>query len=98
MKRVSLDAKGGQWLADLAYWEQTFAPCNDEQLSRLRQNLHLARQQVLTPRQRQIMELYYDHGLTSGQIALRLGVNPSTVIRTLQRARKRLYRCLRYTL
>ena len=32
------------------------------------------------------------------EIAQMLGVNPSTVSRTLQRARRRLYRCLRYGL
>ena len=48
MNQISLDAKGGQFLADLANWQ-----------------LHL---------------------------------NRSTVCRTLQRARERLYACLRYTL
>lgn len=98
MKKLSLDAKGGQWLADLACWRQSSAPDNEEQLSRLRRNLRLAREQVLTPRQRQILELYYDQGLTMGQIAMRLGVNRSTVSRTLRRARERLYHSLRYSL
>lgn len=98
MKRISLDARGGQWLADLVSWERDNAPGNDEDLERLRRNLRLAREQVLTPRQRQLLDLYYDQGLTMGQIALRLGLNRSTVSRTLQRARDRLYHCLRYTL
>ena len=66
MERISLDARGGQWLADLASWERENAPTNDEQLERLRRNLRLARRQVLTERQRQVLELYYDHGLTMG--------------------------------
>ena len=98
MNRISLDAKGGQWLADLAAWERESAPTNDEQLSRLRRNLRLARQQVLTPRQQQMLELYYDRGLTMGQIALKLNLNRSTVSRTLRRAKERLYHCLRFTL
>ena len=90
MERISLDARGGQWLADLASWERENAPTNDEQLERLRRNLRLARRQVL--------ELYYDHGLTMGQIALKLHLNRSTVSRTLSRAKNRLYNSLRYSL
>ena len=52
MKQLSLEAKGGQWLADLASWERESAPDNREQLERLRRNLRLARQQALTDRQR----------------------------------------------
>ena len=36
MKQHSLEAKGGQWLADLASWERESAPDNREQLERLR--------------------------------------------------------------
>lgn len=50
----------------------------------------------LTPRQRQMMELYYQHQLPMREIARRLGVNVSTVSRTLDRGRLRLRRCLRY--
>ena len=98
MNRISLDARGGQWLADLASWERESAPDNNEQMERLRRNLRLARQQALTERQRQVLELYYDRGLTMGQIAFKLHLNRSTISRTLQRAKDRLYRCLRYSL
>lgn len=33
-----------------------------------------------------------------GQIAIKLHLNRSTISRTLQRAKDRLYRCLRYSL
>ena len=49
-------------------------------------------------RQREMVALYYDQGMTMPQIAERLGVNRSTVSRTLRRARDRLHRFLRYTL
>lgn len=98
MNRLSLDARGGQWLADLTVWRRESAPDNDEQLARLSRNLRQARRQVLTPRQQEMMELYYDQGLTMGQIALKLHLNPSTVSRTLCRARERLYQSLRYSL
>jgi len=41
--------------------------------------------------------LYYDRRLSMRQIARLLGVQPSTVTRTLQRARRRLEHSLRYT-
>ena len=98
MKQLSLDAKGGQWLADLASWERESASDNREQLEHLRRNLRLARQQALADRQRQILERYYDRWLTKGQIALKLNLNRSTVSRTLSRAKDKLYCCLRYSL
>ena len=67
-------------------------------MDRLRRNLRQARERELTPRQRQMVALYYDRGLNMVQIARRLGVNRSTVSRTLRRARERLYRYLRYGL
>ena len=57
-----------------------------------------AREQELTPRQREMVFLYYDRGLKMSQIAQKLGVNRSTVSRTVKRAKQRLYRCLRYAL
>ena len=57
-----------------------------------------ARREELTERQRQVLALCYDQGLSVTEAARRLGVAPSTVSRTMQRARHRLYRCLRYGL
>ena len=71
---------------------------NSDQLERLRRNLRRAREQELTPRQREILALYYDRGLKMPQIARKLGINRSTVSRTVKRAKERLYRCLRYAL
>ena len=69
-----------------------------DQLERLRRNLRRAREQELTPRQREILALYYDRGLKMPQIARKLGINRSTVSRAVKRAKERLYRCLRYAL
>ena len=68
------------------------------QMERLRRNLRRAREQELTPRQRQMLELHYDQRLSVTEIAKELGLHPSTVSRTLGRARERLRRYLRYTL
>ena len=71
---------------------------NSLQMERLRRNLRRAREQELTPRQRQMLELHYDQRLSVTEIAKELGLHPSTVSRTLERARERLRRYLRYTL
>ena len=71
---------------------------DDLRRERLRRGLQRARREELTQRQRQVLALCYDQGLGISEAARRLGVAPSTVSRTLQRARHRLYRCLRYGL
>lgn len=83
---------------DFAAWLRDQAEDNSEQLGRLRRNLRKAREQELTPRQKQMLEMYFDDGQSMVEIAEALGVNRSTVSRTLMRARRRLYRCLRYGL
>ena len=56
-----------------------------------------ALQSELTPRQAQLVRLYYMEQHNMREIGQLLGVNPSTVCRTLQTARKKLRRCLRYS-
>lgn len=92
------DTRASEWIGDLTVWSRQNAGDNSERLERLRRNLRQARERELTPRQRQMLELYYDQGMNIPQIAEELGVNRSTVSRTLRRARDRLYRCLRYAL
>ena len=85
-------------IASLCLWRQEESGDNRERIRRLLSNLPLAVQQELTPRQREMVFLYYDRGLKMSQIAQKLGVNRSTVSRTVKRAKQRLYRCLRYAL
>ena len=92
------DTRASEWIGDLTVWKRQNAEDNSERLDRLRRNLRQAREQELTPRQRQVLSLYYDQGMNIPQIARELGLNRSTVSRTLRRAKDRLYRCLRYAL
>ena len=92
------DTRASEWIGDLTVWTRQNAGDNSERLERLRRNLRQARERELTPRQRQLVSLYYDQGMNIPQIAEELGLNRSTVSRTLRRARDRLYRCLRYAL
>lgn len=98
MRDTRFDTRSSEWIGDMAVWLRENADTNDEQLSRLRRNLRRARELELTERQRQMLVLYYDQGLKMNQIARKLHVNPSTVSRTIRRARDRLYRCLKYGL
>ena len=90
--------RNNEFLGDLTVWKLDNSEDNSEQLERLRRNLRKARDQELTPRQRQMLEMYYDEGKTMGKIALRLKVNKSTVSRTIARGRKRLHHYLKYSL
>ena len=87
MRDTRFDARSSEWIGDMTVWLRDHAEDNSEQL-----------EQELTPRQREMVFLYYDRGLKMSQIAQKLGVNRSTVSRTVKRAKQRLYRCLRYAL
>ena len=98
MSDTQFKNRSSEWIGDMTVWLRANAGDNSEQMTRLRRNLRRAREQELTQRQREMVALYYDQGMTMPQIAERLGVSRSTVSRTLRRARDRLYRFLRYTL
>lgn len=98
MSATGFKNRSSEFEGDLTVWMRQHAADNSDQIARLRRNLRRARKEELTPRQREMMALYYDEGLTQPQIAALLGVNNSTVSRTLRRGRERLYRTLRYGL
>ncbi|MCI6569238.1 sigma-70 family RNA polymerase sigma factor [Dysosmobacter sp. HCP28S3_G4] len=96
MKNTASKKRVIDFNADLQVWMRENAEDNSEQLSRLKRNLRQARELELTPRQRQVLAMHFDQDLSVTQIARELHVNPSTITRTLQRAKGRLRRCLRY--
>ena len=98
MKNTASKKRVIDFNADLQVWMRENAEDNSEQLSRLKRNLRQARELELTPRQRQVLTMHFDQDLSVTQIARELHVNPSTITRTLQRAKGRLRRCLRYGL
>ena len=87
MRDTRFDSRSSEWIGDLTVWKRQNDPDNAEQLDRLRRNLRQARKQELTPRQQQVLTLYYDRRLTIPQIAGQLGVNRSTVSRTVSAVR-----------
>lgn len=94
MKKISYDQTFG--MVDLAMYSKMIADDNRQQIGRLKRNLTHALRQDITPKQREYMMLYYGRGMSMEDIGQQLGVNKSTVSRTLKRGRQRLYRCLRY--
>ena len=70
---------------------------NQDRVSRLKRNLQRAIQEDLTPRQREMLLLRYSQNYSGSQISKELGVNPSTVSRTLTRAKRRIEQALKYS-
>lgn len=85
-------------IASLCLWRQEESGDNRERIRRLLSNLPLAVQQELTPRQREILRLRFTGGMSVTAIAKKLGLNKSTVSRSLARSMERLYKSLRYSL
>ena len=80
----------------MAVYSRQMAADNSKEVSRLKRNLIRALQEDVTPRQRQALLMYYGEGLNMREIGERLGVDKSTVSRTIKRGERRLQRCLRY--
>lgn len=98
MRNTPFDTRSSEWIGDMTVWLQENAEDNSVRLERLRRNLRQAREEELTPHQKQVLELHYDKQMSVTEIARHLGVNPSTVSRTLKRAQTRLRHYLQYTL
>ena len=88
--------RGSEYAASMAVYARTMAGDNSAQIARLKRNLVRALQEDVTPRQRQALLLYYGERLNMREIGERLGVDKSTVSRTIKRGEQRLRRCLRY--
>ena len=98
MKGTPYSIRNNEFYGDMAAWLRANAQDNDGELLRLKRYLRLARQEALTARQRQLLRMNFEQNKTVTEIAQELGVNKSTVSRTLLRAKRRLYQCLRYAL
>ena len=98
MRNTPSKGRPDQWIGDMTVWLRENANDNQEQIERLLRNLRKARIQELTPRQQEILSLRYEQDMRVTEIARTLGLNRSTVSRTLKRAQDRLRRCLQYAL
>ena len=98
MNATPFNTRSSEWAGDMTVWLQENADDNQEQIERLLRNLRKARIQELTPRQQQMLSMRFEQNMSGAEIARELGLNRSTVSRTLRRAQKRLRRCLQYAL
>ncbi len=88
--------KGNNYGADMAVYARLMAQDNRGQLHQLRRDLARALREEVTQRQRQILFLYYEQGLNMREIGELLGIDRTTVSRTMKRGEARIQRCLRY--
>ena len=77
--------RGRSYAADMAVY-----------ISQLKRNLIRALREDVTEKQRQVLLLYYAEGYNMREIGEKLGVDKSTISRTIKRGERRLQRCLRY--
>ena len=98
MKSTPYRVRNNEVYGDMSAWIAAHAGDNESDLARLKRNLRLAREEELTARQRELLRLRYEANLSVSEIAALIGRDKSTVSRTLSRARRRLYKCLRYGL
>lgn len=91
--------RGGMYAADMAVYSRAMSEenTNSGDITKLKRNLVKALKSDVTPRQREMLLLYYGKGLNMRQIGEMLGVDKSTVSRTVKRGECRLKRCLKYT-
>lgn len=90
------DTRSSEWIGDMTVWLRDNSEDNSLRLERLRRNLRQAREKELTPRQKQMLEMHFEQNMSVSEIAQDLGVNVSTVSRTLKRAKDRIRRYLKY--
>ena len=98
MNATPFNTRSSEWAGDMTVWLRENANDNQEQMERLLRNLRKARVQELTPRQQQMLSMRFEQNMSGAEIARELGLNRSTVSRTLRRAQERLRRCLQYAL
>lgn len=97
MSGTPFDTRSSEFIGDMTVWLRENAEDNHEQMERLLRNLKKARANELTPRQQQMLEMRFEQNMRVTEIARELGLNRSTVSRTLRRAQERLRRCLQYS-
>ena len=88
--------KGKLYAADMAMYSRQIAADNSQEISRLKRNLIRCLREDVTAKQQQVMLLYYAEGKNMREIGEVMGVDKSTVSRTIKRGERRLQRCLRY--
>ena len=90
--------RGGIYAADMARYARMISEqnTNTRELTQVKLALWRALHEDVTAKQREYMLLYYGQGLNMSEIGQQMGVDKSTVSRTIRRGERALRRCLRY--
>ncbi len=90
--------RGELYAADMAHYARVLSEqnTNTQEMDRVKLALWRALHEDISEKQLNYMLLYYGEGLKMSEIGERLGVDKSTVSRTIKRGEYRLRRCLRY--
>ena len=80
----------------MAMYSRQIQADNSQEISRLKRNLIRCLREDITAKQRQVLLLYYAEGKNMREIGEVMGLDKSTVSRTIKRGERRLQRCLRY--
>ena len=88
--------RGRPYAADMALFSRQMSGDNSRELSQLKRNLIRALHEDITEKQRAVLLLYYAEGYNMREIGEKMGVDKSTISRTIKRGERRLQRCLRY--
>ena len=73
MKNTPYKIRNNEIYGDLTAWLTAHAGDNESDLMRLKRNLRLAREEELTPRQRELLRLRYEENMTVSEIAAAIG-------------------------
>ena len=84
-------------LAGLQLWQREQEGDNSQRRARLRKNLAHLMENEMTPRQKQILEMFFFRQMRVTDIAEEIGLSKSCVSRTLKRSLHKLYHFLQYT-
>ena len=88
--------RGRPYAADMALFSRQMSGDNSRELSQLKRNLIRALHEDITEKQRAVLLLYYAERYNMREIGEKMGVDKSTISRTIKRGERRLQRCLRY--
>lgn len=87
----------GMEIGAFQQWQQALNDVPDANLKHSKRCMAIALKEELTYAQRLYLIAYIQDGLTMQEIGEKYSVNKSTVSRTISRAKRRLFRVLRYS-
>lgn len=98
MRGTPYNNRNNGFYGDMAAWLLENSEDNEADVRRLKRNLRVAMEEELTARQRRIVYMRFFEEKNVSEIADELGLDNSTVSRTLSRGLARIKKVLKYSL